>query len=626
MVDFARFLNVRSALDPVLSPDDSRVAFLSDITGNFQVWSVATRGEGAAQWPRQLTFLPNKVWELHGAPNAPWLIAVSDVDGNERQQFYLVSNFGADEAGHEAHTVRRLTSDDDAIHEFGAWNKECTQIAYTSNARNGVDFDVYRMEIATGHAERIHETKGLRSVCAWSPDGKSLLLVDEVSSLQEDVYLLELATREERQLLPADKAGRYHSISWTRGGIFAITDVSHDRGAVCRIDPETGAISTLVTADDLPGSGEFEALDVASDGRTGALTVNNDGYSELYLLDLRTGALSPVDLRAKGVLTSVRFNPRGTFIVMTLSTPAANPDIWSVRVVDGSLRQLTFSNRAGIDFSTLIAPRTVHFASFDDLRIPAFLYMPTAHRKPAGGFPTILYVHGGPASQHRPEFFVSFQFLLQQGFAILAPNVRGSTGYGRDYTQMDEIERRMDSVADLKAAVEWIAQQPELDATRIAVYGRSYGGFMVLAALTEYPDLFTAGIDVVGISNWVTFLERTGPWRRSHREKEYGDLERDRAFLERISPVHKADRIRVPLMVMAGDNDPRVPLAESEQVAERVRAGSGSVEFVHYSDEGHNFSRLENRIDSFTRIAEFLHRTLAAPHPPTTRKESPKAI
>ncbi|MCB0112145.1 MAG: S9 family peptidase, partial [Caldilineaceae bacterium] len=196
------------------------------------------------------------------------------------------------------------------------------------------------------------------------------------------------------------------------------------------------------------------------------------------------------------------------------------------------------------------------------------------------------------------------------GFAILATNVRGSSGYGRRYLMLDDVELRMDSVRDLYHAVQWLHQQERINRKRIAIYGRSYGGFMVLAALTEYPELFAAGVDVVGIANWVTFLERTSPWRRAHREAEYGSLAEHRALLEAISPIHKIDRITMPLMVLAGDNDPRVPLYESEQVVERVRANGGTVEFVHYADEGHKFSKLANRIDSFTQMGVFLKRYL----------------
>ena len=199
---------------------------------------------------------------------------------------------------------------------------------------------------------------------------------------------------------------------------------------------------------------------------------------------------------------------------------------------------------------------------------------------------------------------------MQQGYAILVTNVRGSTGYGRAYTALDELDLRMNSVTDLKYAVQWFQAQPDLDGARVAIYGRSYGGFMVLAALTECPELFAAGINVVGISNWVTFMERTSVWRRAHREQEYGSLAHHRDLLERISPIHKADRITMPLLVLAGDNDPRVPLSESEQIVTRVREARGTVKFIHYADEGHQFSKLANRIDSFTQMGAFLERYL----------------
>jgi len=219
-------------------------------------------------------------------------------------------------------------------------------------------------------------------------------------------------------------------------------------------------------------------------------------------------------------------------------------------------------------------------------------------------------VHGGPASQIQADFDPRFQFFLSRGYAILAPNVRGSSGYGKAYRALDDVDLRMDSVADLKHAVEWLWTSGEVDPDRIAIYGRSYGGFMVLSAITTYPDLWAAAIDVVGIANWITFLENTGPWRRAHREKEYGSLERDRALLESISPIHQMDRIQAPLMVIHGANDPRVPVSEADQIVQSLRARAHPVEYLRYEDEGHKISKLGNRVDSFTKMAEFLARYL----------------
>ncbi|MBP7960930.1 MAG: S9 family peptidase [Caldilineaceae bacterium] len=608
-IDFARYLNIRSATTPVLAPDGARVAFLSDITGSFQVWSASVDG---TDWPQQLSFFEDKVWELYGTSAASHLIAVGDVGGNERQQFYLITNFGGDDrAGHD---VRRLTTDDDAIHRFGAFSKDGARIVYASNGRNGVDFDTYVMEIGSGEARLVQEAAGNRAILAWSPDERYLLTEEAVGSLQIELYLVDL-TGEAAPLhltAGADPAV-YGAAKWRNDGLYLLSDRTHDRGALLRVNLATGTMTELFSAADVdaavaPG-GELEAL--AASGATGdlAYVVNVGGYSHLVRYDLASGQHTPFADLPAGVISSVGFSRDGRSLVLYLQTPTRNADIWTVDVASGQARQITHSDRAGIPAGSFVQPELIAFPTFDGLEIPAFYYRPQSPA-PVGGYPCILYVHGGPASQIRPDFDVRFQYFLSRGYAILAPNVRGSTGYGRIYTALDELDLRMDSVADLKHAVLWLQARPEIAGDRVAIYGRSYGGFMVLAALTEYPELFAAGIDVVGIANWVTFMERTSPWRRAHREQEYGSLTTQRDLLERISPIHKIERITMPLMVIAGDNDPRVPLFESELVTDRVRAAGGSVEFLHYADEGHKISKLVNRVDSFTRMAAFLDRVL----------------
>lgn len=613
MYDFARYLNIRSANTPVFSGDGERVAFLTNITGNYQVWSVRTVPAFDDPWPRQLTFMPDKVWEIHGASHADHLVAVSDAGGNERQQFYLISNCGASHAGTRTHDVRRLTGNDDAIHVFGAWSDEGQEIVYTCNQRNNVDFDIYRMDLRTGGAELVRECQGRRTAVAWI-ENRYVLTRDDVGSEQVDLYLLDMDTGQESCLTPADQQARYSEIQAKGSAVYLVTDRTHDRSAVCSLDPMTGELTEIVNAGDFAAVdasyiGEVELLVVASDGRNAAVTLNEGGYSRLFTLDLQEKHLDPVQGVPGGVITKMSFAADGRHLVLDLQTPAQPSDIWILNVGSRSLLRLTHSDQAGIDSSTFIEPDLVRFDTHDGRQIPAFVYRPQM-QAPPGRFPCILYVHGGPASQQRPDFDVRFQYFLSQGYALFVPNVRGSTGYGRTYMLLDEVELRMDSVADLDYAVRWLHAQPDMAPDRIAIYGRSYGGFMVLAALTEYPDRFAAGIDVVGIADWVTFLERTSPWRRAHREREYGSLERDREFLQSISPLHKADLIQAPLLVLAGDNDPRVPLYESEQIADRVQTAGGTVQFIHYADEGHKFSKLENQIDSFTQMGEFLDRHL----------------
>ncbi len=615
-LDFARYLNVRSATAPWLSPDGASVAFLSDMTGNQQVWRVSTAPDAMPLWPEQLTFFADKVWEIHGTPAVNHLVATSDVGGNECQQLYLITvdRPAAQGDANSVHSVRRLTTDDEAIHRFGAFSADGRQIVYTANVRNGTDFDPFWMDLMTGTRRRLAETTGNRLIVAWSEDGGQLLLLDAVASEQIELYVLDVASGRERHLTAAMAPARYHSITWTDYGLYVITDRERDRGAICRMNVEMAELTELVSADDLLSdfggqTGEIDFDIVASSNTHAAFILNVEGYSRLHLLEFASGAYRHVANLPEGVIGALSFSQDGTRLVLDLQSPDRNADIWTVDLNTGSSRQLTFSNRAGIDAATFTTPQLIHYASFDERSIPAFYYRPQS-APPAGGYPCILYVHGGPAGQQHPDFDVRFQYFLQCGYALLVPNVRGSTGYGRDYMMLDDVDLRMDSVADLKYAVAWLDGREEIDSGRIAIYGRSYGGYMVLAALTEYPALFKAGIDVVGIANWVTFLERTSPWRRAHREREYGSLSQHRDLLEQISPIHKIERITMPLLVVAGDNDPRVPLYESEQVVARVRDAGGTVEFLHYADEGHKISKLTNRIDSFTRMAAFLDRYL----------------
>src|SRR5581483_4056855 len=256
---------------------------------------------------------------------------------------------------------------------------------------------------------------------------------------------------------------------------------------------------------------------------------------------------------------------------------------------------------------SFVAPSLVHYPSFDERKIPAFLYLPRVQQS---NLPVIIDVHGGPEGQTRPSFYPVTQYLINRGYGVLAPNVRGSTGYGYEYQSLDDVRKRMDSVADLKYAALWLAEKGIADPQRIAVMGGSYGGFMVLAAITTYPDLWAAAVDIVGIANFVTFLKNTGPWRRKLREAEYGSLEQDREFLEEISPIHHVDRITSPLMVIHGANDPRVPVGEAEQIVAGLRERGRPVAYLRFEDEGHGLVKLPNRIRAYTEVAAFLDRYL----------------
>jgi len=330
-----------------------------------------------------------------------------------------------------------------------------------------------------------------------------------------------------------------------------------------------------------------------------------DGYSEVHAGKLvgdeieRTATPHFPD----GVLFDAGFSPDGERCALTLSRSDDPQNVFVLDPEGGSVAQWTDFGTLGIPRNSFRDPEIIRFESFDGREIPAYWTLPP-NAEP-GDTPVIVDIHGGPQYQRQPWFYPMKQYFLQQGYAILEPNVRGSAGYGAAYAHLDDKEKRMDSVADIEAAVEWLHEQNAVDADRIVAYGRSYGGFMVLAAITEYPDLWAAAVDFVGIADFETFLENTGEWRRSHREQEYGSLD-DTDLLERISPIHEAEEISCPLFIQHGANDPRVPVGEAEQIAEKVREQGLPVETCIFEDEGHHTTSRENLVEEFERISAFL--------------------
>jgi dipeptidyl aminopeptidase/acylaminoacyl peptidase len=342
-----------------------------------------------------------------------------------------------------------------------------------------------------------------------------------------------------------------------------------------------------------------------------AYTINRDGFSELYVRSLgsdgRPGAKSePVRLPGKGLVGVLNFSKDNSRLVFTFNGARYNSDVWLYDVKGRTLSQVTRSSRTGIPQSSFVEPELIRFKSYDGREVPAWYYRPQAG---AGAkLPVIVSVHGGPEAQETPGFSSIYQYFLSRGYAVLAPNVRGSTGYGKTYAHLDDVRKREDSVKDLAAAVEWLKSAGEADPRRIAVMGGSYGGYMTLAAITLYPELWAAAVDTVGIANFESFLKNTSGYRRKLREVEYGTLDRDLDFLKTISPLYKVDRIKAPLMVIHGRNDPRVPYTEAEQIVKALRERNAPVEYKLFDDEGHGVAKLSNRLIVYPLVADFLDR------------------
>jgi dipeptidyl aminopeptidase/acylaminoacyl peptidase len=584
--DFARYLKIRGAWGASFSPDGRRVSFLTEITGVPQVWEVGAEG---SSWPEQLTFYEERVTDAAYSPAGNRLLFGMDAGGNERSQLFLL----------EDGEVTDLTRAPEAIHYSGGFSPDGRRIAYTATRRNGTDFDVFVQDLPDGEPQMVWEVSGYHMVVDWAADGRALIVSRHHSNVNNDLYRLDLSTGGATLLTPHEGDARFFGANVTPegGSVYLATDRDGEFLRLARLDLATLSLDYLT-----PDDRDVEGVELSTDGRYLVASRNVDGYSDVLLFNGK-GRRMPDPRIPEGIVGGFEFSPDSGRLAFTLTAPERNPDVWVLDLPDGEARRLTRSSTAGIPPRTFRKPEVVRYPSFDGRRIPALFHEPGIENAPV-----IVNVHGGPESQSRPAFAPVTQYLLHRGYAVFFPNVRGSTGYGKSYTHLDDVELRMDSVKDLAHAAYWLRERGH---ERIAVMGGSYGGFMVLAALTEYPELWTAGVDIVGIANLVTFLENTGSYRRSLRESEYGSLEKDREFLASISPIHKAENIEASLMVVHGKNDPRVPVGEAEQIVERVKKYGGTVEYLLYEDEGHGLAKLKNRLDAYPRIAAFLEEHLA---------------
>jgi dipeptidyl aminopeptidase/acylaminoacyl peptidase len=616
-----RYLNIRWATGPSFSPDGRFVSFLTNVTGVLQLWQVPVTGG----WPTQLTFTTDSVRTAAYNPRRPELIFSMDHGGNEQTQLYRLRGV----AGNTDHGLGDGWDDTDltrrpkAVHHFGGWNHEGDAFAFSANRDDPSRFDVYVQKVGDPEARLLRKGPGgYYQPAGWSPDDRHLLVNRVESNHNQDLFLLDVASGQERRLTPHQGDVQYQSPAWSADGkaVYCVSTAGNrDLLGLARIDLDSGKLTYVETLEH-----GVEAVQASPQGRWLAWLVNVGGQSQLHLRDLKSNQTRTWEDMPLGVVSGLQFSQDDGKLAFVFDGSRFNPDVWVWDLAARNARpsqpyRLTHSSLAGIPAEAFVVPVLIHYKTFDGRLIPAWFYPASRPLSPAGRGaggeggrlpPVIVYPHGGPESQTRPTFNPIFQYFQQHGYAILAPNVRGSAGHGTAYLNLDNTTKRMDSVHDLAYAVHWLRDEKMADPKRVAVYGGSYGGFMVLAAVTTYPDLWAAGIDVVGIANFVTFLEKTGAYRRAHREAEYGNLREHRAFLEKISPIHHVDRIRCPMMVIHGANDPRVPVGEAEQIVAALKKRGIPVEYLRYEDEGHGLARLKNRLDAYPKMAAFLEKYL----------------
>ncbi len=525
--------------------------------------------------------------------------------GNENYQIYLL---------HRLSGKTTLLTDGQARNQLQAIRPDGGQIIFASTKRNGRDTDLYIGDPRQPSSfKMLLQTKDeFWTVADWSQDGSKVLLNRYVSINETYPALLDLTTGEKKLLTTsADGKAAYQHLAFLPDGrsAYITTDARSEFQQLNRVD-----LKTLEYEQIYGGPWDVSAVTVEPNSGLTAFTVNENGASSLYLLRGKKSERIDVPL---GVISGMKFSPDGKHLGFTLARPDAPADAYSFAIDGRQLTQWTYSEVGGLNPNSFVTPRRIKFTSFDKREIPAYYYKPV-QAKEGQPVPVLISIHGGPESQFQPTFSGLYQFYVNElGCAVVAPNVRGSLGYGKTYLTLDNAEKREDSVRDIGALLDWISRQPELDAKRVAVMGGSYGGYMVLASLTTFPDRIKAGIDIVGIASFKTFLKNTSGYRQDLRRVEYGD-ERDTKMQEvfaRIDPVNNAGKIRSALLVVHGRNDPRVPFSEALQIAAKVRDNGRSVWTVYADNEGHGFARRENRDYLDAVMVMFLQENLKGTSP-----------
>lgn len=599
----ARYIGIDSTDTPTFTPDGD-LAFLADATGTPQVYRLSSPGA----WPERLTAHDERVSFVDASPARDELLFGMDEGSNERDQLYRYDL----ESGEET----ALTNEPEAKHLWGGWGPEGDRFAFAANRRQGDTFDVYVQDRDSDGADLVWEGPGgFVGVAAWHPDGDALILQESNSSSDVVLYWLDIDSGEAERLTDTGEEARYHHVAFgPDGDLYTVTDYGAETAYVGRIDTDGrggDGVDSVETIEQGPDEWNVDSLQIDADSGRAAYTLNVDGYSETYLGELSPDGSEIVDTvepeLPDGVVAGVELGPDGERAAIEFSADDHPHSVYVAGAESGDTERFTTPGTLGIPEDRFLRSETIRYETFDGREIPAYWTLPEGVDADGsdGEVPVMVDIHGGPEHQRRPWFYPTKQYFLNQGYAVLEPNVRGSSGYGTEYTHLDDQEKRLDSVKDIKHATEWLEDQPAADTDSLVVYGRSYGGFMVLSAITQYPNLWAAAVDFVGIADFQTFLENTGEWRREHRAAEYGSLD-DPELLERISPIHDVDRIQCPLFIQHGANDPRVPVGEAEQIADAVEERGIPVETCIFEDEGHHTTDRENLIEEFERIAAFL--------------------
>jgi dipeptidyl aminopeptidase/acylaminoacyl peptidase len=592
--DVLRYLYVQTASSPSLSPDGRQLAFRTEITGQRQLWVV----DAAGGWPRQLTFGSEGIAGHEWSPRGDWIFYSADRGGNEREGFYLITPDGTRE--------RELLPPSEVFREFGGFSPDGARIAYSVTPEGSDTYDIHVLDVETGKDRLVLKGRLGLYVASWSPRGTHVILSETRGEDANDIHLLDLESGKLETLFKPEVASAYGSFAWKRdgSGFYLATDQDRDFAGLAWYDLGRRELKWIETPDH-----DVERVVLGGD-RYLAWNTNEGGYSVLRARDLTDGRTLEVPKLPPGVY-GLQEAERAPIFAIQVNGPQVPGDVWTWDAREREARRTTVSSTAGLDPASFVVPEHLDFKASDGVTLHGLLYLP---KNLSGKPPVLLGVHGGPTGQAQPTYDEVFQYLLTRGIAVLDLNFRGSTGYGKTFARLDNQRQRPNAVRDMADALDFLAKDGRVDASRAAVMGGSYGGYMTFAALTAFPDRFRSGVSFVGVSNWITALQGASPELKASDRLEYGNIDDpgDRAFFQQLSPIANVARVKSPVMVVHGANDPRDPVTESDAFVEGVRQNGGAVEYLRFPDEGHGLRKLANRVTAYRRVAAFLERTLRA--------------
>ena len=595
----AAIASIRASSSPSFSPDGTRVAYIANASGSPQVWVAKADGSGAVQ----VTSLPDPVQSVRWSPKGDWLAYDVAPGGGLNVQVYVARPDGTG--------AKLLTAGGQVNNRLFGWSHDGRWLAIATNRDEPTRFDAFLVDPATGEMRPVGKAQSLTTVTDISRDGRRAVVSRLAARGDDNLYLVDLASRAETLLTPHRPPAQFGWGEFSPDGrrIYVTADDATDMAAYGVIELSNGKPGPIRILAARPDA-EAEGARLSEDGRRAALIWNVAGRSELAFLDTASGKVGPGPKLPAELARGGEFSADGKKLVLVAAGAAAPVDVWIADLPGGALRQLTHSPHEGVLLGELARPTLVTYKSFDGLPLSGWLYRPAGAKGPG---PVVFIYHGGPEGQSRPNLDPDVQALVARGISVFLPNVRGSTGFGRKFVNLDNGPLRVNGVKDIAATTKALIDRGIADPKRLGIMGGSYGGYMVMAGVTEYPDMFAAAADLYGVVNFDTFFKHTQPWMAAISKTEYGDPDTQAQMLHDLSPINKLERVKTPLIVLHGENDTNVPVVEAQQIVTRLKARGQPVELIMMPGEGHGFRRLPNRIRSTEATTAFFAKYLLAP-------------